>query len=170
MEQSAQVYSNLGNTFLQKRDLENAVANYRQALAVRGNLPEVRSNLATALLMQGKIADAIGEFEATLALAPRSVPTLNNFARLLAMAPDEKLRDGNRAARLAQQAIDLSGGRDPVSFRALAAALAEKGEFAAAEKAAGQAIDLASTGNPAFAEVVRREQEAYRRGEKAPTR
>lgn len=170
VEQSAQVYSNLGNTFLQKRDLENAIANYRQALALRGNLPEVRSNLATALLMQGRIADAIGEFEATLALAPRSVPTLNNFARLLAMAPDEKLRDADRAARLAQQAIDLSGGRDPVSFRALAAALAEKGEFGAAEKAADQAIDLAASSNPAFAEVVRREKEAFRRGEKAPTR
>ncbi len=165
-DKNAEIYCNLGNALLQKRDLENAIANYRQALALRPNYPEAHSNLGAALLAQGKLADAIREFETTLAFAPRSVPTLNNLARLLATAPDPKLRDGNRAVHLAQQAIELNGGRDPASFRALAAALAETGEFAAAEKAADQAISLGS-GNAAFTEVARDEREAYRNGEKA---
>ncbi|MDQ6765654.1 MAG: hypothetical protein M3Z22_06080 [Verrucomicrobiota bacterium] len=100
----------------------------------------------------------------------RSVATLNNFARLLATVPDENLRDGHRAARLAQQAIELSHERDPASFRALAAALAEEGEFAEAEKAAAQASDLIGNSNPALAEVLRREKEAYRNHERAPFR
>ncbi len=168
-DQSADVYCNAGNAALQKRDFETAIANYHQALAIRPTDPETHSNLGTAFLLQGKLAEAMKEFEATLALNPQSLLTLNNYARLLASAPDQKLRDGDRAARLAQQAIQLSGGRDPSSFRALAAALAEKGEFDGAEKAADQAINLAGD-NAAFVEALRREKEMYRSGQKPPVR
>lgn len=167
-EKNAEAFCNLANAFMQKRDLENAVANYGKALAARPTYAEAHSNLGTALLLQGKIAEAISQFEMTLALAPQSIPTLNTFARLLATIPDEKLRDGHRAVRLARQAIELSRGRDPVSFRALAAALAERGEFEQAEKAAEQAINLVGSSNPAFAEALRREKEAYAQHQKAP--
>jgi tetratricopeptide (TPR) repeat protein len=169
-DQSADVYYATGNTFFQKRDLENAIANYRQALGLRPNFAEARSNLGTALLIQGKVAEAISEFETTLSLAPESVPTLNNLARLLANGPDQALRDGARAERLARQAIDLSQSRDAASFRALGLALAEQGDFDGAEKAADEAIALADSTNHAFAEVVRREKQAYHYHEKPPTR
>ena len=168
-DRNAEAFCNLGNAALQQRDLENATASYRAAVAIRSNYPEAHSNLGTTLLLQGKVADAISEFEITLSLAPDSVPTLNTFARLLATAPDEELRDGNRAVRLAQHAIDLSRGRDPVSFRALAAALAEKGQFEEAEKAADQAINLGSS-NPAFAQAVGLEKEAYHNRQNTPAR
>lgn len=168
--QSADVYINSGNAFMQKRDFASAVDSYRQALAIRANNPEAHSNLGTALLLDGRLAEAMREFETTLALVPQSVPTLNNFARLLASAPDESLRDAPRAARLAQQAIDLSGGRDPASFRALALALAEQGQFAEAEHATDQAISLAANANPMLADVLRREKDAYRNGQKPTPR
>ncbi|MDQ2918529.1 MAG: tetratricopeptide repeat protein [Verrucomicrobiota bacterium] len=164
--QNAEIFCNLGNASLQKRDFETAIANYRQALAIRANYPEAHSNLGTALLLQGKFADAIAEFETTLKLAPQSTLTLNNLARLLATAPNESLRDGARAARLAQQAIELTGGRDPSSYRALAAARAQEGEFEEAEKAVEQAINLAGESNAAFTDVLRREKESYRGGRK----
>jgi predicted Zn-dependent protease len=123
--------------------------------------------LGTAFLLQGKVADAIREFETTLALAPQSVPTLNSLARLLATAPDPSLRDAPRAERLAQQAVELSRGRDAVSYRALAFAFAEQGKFGEAEKAADRAIVATGEGNPAFAEMMRREREAYSGGRKA---
>lgn len=159
---SAEVYCEAGNTALQKRDLEGAISNYRQALAIRSDYPEAHSNLGTALLISGKPADAISEFEATLALAPQSVPTLNNLARLFASAPDISLRNPDRAVQLAQRAIELSQRRDPASFRALGLALAAKGDFAEAENAADEAINLSATSSPAFADVVRREKESYR--------
>ncbi len=160
------MFFNDGNAFLQKRELEYAIANYRQALALRPTFAEAHSNLGTALLLQGKVAEAISEFEATLALTPKSVPTLNNLARLLATAPEENLRDADRAVHLARQAIQLSDGRDPVSFRALAFALAENGEFEEAEKAADEAIILAGNSDQRFADVLRREKEAYRNRQK----
>ena len=166
LEQNADVYVNAGNAALQKRDVENAILNYRQALAIRPNFAEAHSNLGTAYLFQGNFAAAIREFETTLTLAPRSAPTLNNLARLLATAPEPSLRHPDRAVQLAQQAIELTDGRDPVSYRALALAQAEKGDFGAAEKAADQAITIATVNNPAFAEVVRKEKEAYARGQR----
>ena len=169
-DQSADVYYATGNTFFQKRDLENAIANYRQALAVRPNFAEAHSNLGTALLLQGNVAEAISEFETTLALAPESIPTLNNLARLLASGPEQSLRDGARAERLAHQAIDLSQRRDAASFRALGLALAEQGDFDGAEKAADEAIALADSTNHAFAEVVRREKQAFHYHQKPPAR
>ena len=66
--------------------------------------------------------------------------------------------------RLARQAIELSRGRDPASFRALAAAMAEKGDFAEAEKTIDQAIDAASS-NPALVAALQREKEAYHAGQ-----
>ena len=164
---SADVYTNAGNAALQKRDIDGAISNYRQALAIRPNYAEAHSNLGTAFLLQGNVAEAIREFETTLALAPQSLPTLNNLARLLATAPDPTLRDASRAARLAQQAVDLSRGRDPVSCRALGLALAEQGNFSEAEKAAEQAIALIGDNNPGLADVLRRERDAYRDGHKA---
>ncbi len=169
-DQSADEFCNLGNAALQKRDFENAIANYRQALAIRPNYPEAHSNLGTALLLQGNFADAIAEFEATLVFNPQSSLTLNNLARLLATVPNESLRDGARAARLALKAIEVTDGRDPASYRALAAARAEQGEFEEAEKAADQAINLAGENNPAFTEVLHHEKEAYRNRQKPPTR
>ena len=165
-DQSADEFCNLGNAALQKRDFENAIVNYRQALAIRPNYPEAHSNLGTALLLQGNFADAIAEFEATLALNPQSSITLNSLARLLATVPNESLRDGARAEQLALKAIEITGGRDPASYRALAAARAERGQFDEAEKAAEQAINLAGETNPSFIEVLRREKEAYRNHQK----
>ncbi|MGI8891092.1 MAG: hypothetical protein ACR2G0_09970, partial [Chthoniobacterales bacterium] len=72
--------------------------------------------------------------------------------------------------RLAQQAVDLSGGRDPASYRASAAALAEQGQFEETSKAAARAIELAGGSNPGFTAVLRREEAASRHGEKGPTR
>lgn len=164
-DQGADVLYATANAFFQKRDLLNAIANYRQALQLRPTFAEAHSNLGAALALQGNLAEAIAEFEATLALAPKSVPTLNNLARLLATAPGENLRDGPRAADLARQAIQLSGSRDPASFRALALALAETGDFEGAEKAADEAIAVAGS-NQAFTDVVRREKEAYRSRQK----
>ena len=61
----------------------------------------------------------------------------------------------------------FSGGKDATSFAVLATALAQKNEFAEAEKAADQAIAIATANkNTAFADAVRREKEAYREAQK----
>jgi hypothetical protein len=68
----------------------------------------------------------------TLAIAPASVPTLTSLARLLATCPDDSVRDGAEAVRLAEQAVDIAQRRrgvPPQLAATLAAAYAETGRW-----------------------------------------
>jgi hypothetical protein len=68
----------------------------------------------------------------TLAIAPDSVPTLVLMARLLATCPDDSVRDGAEAVRLAERAVDIAQrgrGIPPQLAAALAAAYAEQGRW-----------------------------------------
>jgi hypothetical protein len=68
---------------------------------------------------------------------------LNAHAWLLATSPDDKLRDGAEAVRLAARAVDITSGRQPAILSTLAAAYAEAGQSNKAVAIAGQAIELA---------------------------
>lgn len=93
---------------------------------------KARANLELALLKQGKSADAVRAMRQTLAIAPNSVPTLVRLARLLATCPDDSVRDGAEAARLAEHAVDVAQrgrGVAPQLAATLAAAYAEQGRW-----------------------------------------
>jgi hypothetical protein len=46
---------------------------------------------------------------------------------VFATYPEKSIRDGAKAVQLAEQALQLSGGKNPVMFRTLTAAYAESG-------------------------------------------
>jgi tetratricopeptide (TPR) repeat protein len=71
------------------------------------------------------------------------VSAYNNLAWLLATCPDASVRDGAKAIELAQQAVKLSGGKDPGFLDTLAAAYAEAGHFFQAVETARKALVLA---------------------------
>ena len=48
---------------------------------------------------------------------------------MFATAPDASLRNGTRAVELAERALKLAGGINPILHRTLAAAYAESGQF-----------------------------------------
>jgi len=95
----------------------------------------------------------------------RYVGTLRQgLAWLLATAPDAALRDGARARALAQEASRLTGGH-PVVLGTLAAAQAERGDFAAAAATAAQAAERAAAqGHAALAESLRGQRALYEQG------
>jgi hypothetical protein len=62
----------------------------------------------------------------------------------LATASDSSIRDGARAVGFAQEAVQLSGGREPRFLRTLAAAYAESGRFSEAIAVAQQAAVIAT--------------------------
>ncbi|HEY1784062.1 MAG TPA: hypothetical protein VGG30_00890, partial [Pirellulales bacterium] len=70
---------------------------------------------------------------------------------------------GARAVELANRAVKLSGGQQPHPFDALAAALAEAGQFPAAIAAAEQAVTLAEArGDEALAGAIQQRTRLYR--------
>ena len=90
-------------------------------------------------------SDAIEQYQHVLEMDTNSLYALNNLATLLATDSDARLRDGNRAAQLAERACQLSQYEEPALIYTLAAAYAEAGRFgdavATAEKARAIALE-----------------------------
>ncbi len=98
-----------------------------------------------ALLRQGQISEAMPHYENALELEPDLVATLNNFAWLLSTAPEASQRNGRKALELAEKAVRLGSGENPVHLRTLAAAYAENGRFDEAIATAERARQFAET-------------------------
>jgi tetratricopeptide (TPR) repeat protein len=118
--------------------------------------------LGLALQSRSKFAAAITQFQKVLELDPKHVTARNNLAWLLATCPENSLRDGKKAAELAQQAVQLSGGKSPEILDTLAAAYAEAGRFPEAVATAQRALDLSAVqNNKPLAEVIQNQLKLY---------
>jgi len=90
---------------------------------------------------------------------------LNNLAWILATSSDASMRDGAQAITLAAKAVQVSGGRNPIFIRTLAAAHAEAGQFAKAAATAEAARALATEqGKQELAKRLEEEITLYRAG------
>src|SRR5437016_3382514 len=134
---------NIGQALRQKGQVEDAIAEYRKALELQPDHANAHNNLANALRQKGLIKQAVQHYEAALKSDPSSVLVKNNLAWLLATSADPSVRNGPRAVELAEQAVRVTDGYDPVSLHTLAAAYAENGQFAQAVAAAQDALNLA---------------------------
>ena len=93
----------------------------------------------------------------------RTAPTFNYLAWVWSTAPDPTVRNGRRALECATRACELSEWQTPGFLDTLAAAHAEVGNFADAEKWAERAAELAEDDKSRREYLARAEQ--YRDGE-----
>jgi hypothetical protein len=101
-----------------------------------------------------------------LQLQPNDPPALRRVAWVLATSPDAALRDGAEALAFAVRALELSGGKDAQALDALAAAYAEKGQFANATLTARRAQARAAQQNqPALARDIAARLALYEAGQ-----
>jgi len=107
--------------------------------------PEVqaRTELASQLEKDGKFEEALQQFRETARLYPDDPIALNNLAWALAANTRLDLRNGQEAVRLANRAIELTSGRQPLLMGTLAVAYAQAGQFSEAVEMAQYAHDLA---------------------------
>jgi tetratricopeptide (TPR) repeat protein len=138
-----QALFNMGRAFTANNQPDVAADCFQRALALDSGAAQIHYKLANALLQLGRPAEAIAQFSQALQLRPGLDEAANNLAWLLATCPDRSLRDGARAVKLARQASEHSGGRNPVILGTLAAAYAEEGKLSDAVAAAQQARQLA---------------------------
>ncbi|HEX4142422.1 MAG TPA: hypothetical protein VHY91_02640, partial [Pirellulales bacterium] len=107
----------------------------------------------------------VDELSEALRLRPDNPAMLWHTAWILATSPNPAVRNGARGVRLANRAIELSGGREVRAYDALAAALAETERFPAAVEAAGQASKLAlDRHDDALAGAIDERIRLYRQG------
>jgi protein O-mannosyl-transferase len=137
-------YYNRGTVLLAKGRVDEAIADLAKALQMRPNDADAHTSLGNALLQKGSLREAIAHYETALALAPQDPHSRNNLAWILATASDSSIRDGARAVRFAEEAVKLSGGREPLFLRTLAGAYAESGRFSEAIVVAQQAAGIAN--------------------------
>src|SRR5213595_127466 len=158
-------YFNLGSVLFQQGRIGEAIAQWQKALPTLPNDSGFHTVLGNAFLKSGLQKDAIAEYEHAARISPQDSLARSNLAWLLATSSDASIRDGNRAVELAEQAVQLSGGKDPTYLRTLAAACAESGRFAQAVAAAEQAVRIAGTeGKSDLANALRDEIALYELG------
>ena len=119
-------------------------------------------------MADGKTEQAIGHLEQAVAAAPDNVEAMARLAWCLATCPQESVRNGARAVKLARRARVLSGSATPQLLDTLAAAYAEAGRFAEAVEAARQALEALQDGDTSLAKQIRERLELYT--EKRPYR
>ena len=131
-------------------------------MKIEPNYVNAHTNLGNLFLQKGRLTEAIAEYAKSLELAPQDNPAEINLAWVLATCSDPSLRDGKRAVALAQRANELSGGKNPLALRSLAAAYAEIGEFSKASEAARKAWQFASeSNNEVLMKALSKEMEFY---------
>ena len=140
----ADAYYNRGNVLLAKGRTDEAIADWEKVLQMHPDDADAHTSLGNALLQKGSLREAIAHYVTAQALAPEDPHSRNNVAWGLATASDSSIRDGARAVGFAQEAVQLSGGREPRFLRTLAAAYAESGRFSEAIAVAQQAAVIAT--------------------------
>ena len=126
---------------------------------------EARKSLAFAWLAMRRVKDALGEFREMLRQDPNETVALNSLAWLMATYPDAAIRNGPEAVKLAQQAVSLEKGDQPVLLDTLAASYAEVGRFKEAVETAGRAQAAAlRQGDKQLSGSIQEHLELYRAG------
>lgn len=120
-----------------------------------------RSERGNAYFHLGDFKRAQADFVAALRLDRRDPDVLNNVAWFRATCSDARFRNGKEAVELATLACTLDKWKDPDEIDTLAAAHAEAGNFAEAERYQQKALDLLSE-NEALRPKFRARFDQYR--------
>src|SRR5206468_11225555 len=123
-----------------------AASELRAAYDANVQDPPVLNAFAFSLMETGQFAEAAAVLTRAVQRYPEDIDLTHNLARLLSTAPDVRLRDGQRALRLALTVRDRTGGTDPRALDTLAAAYAATDQIElariTADRAAARAREL----------------------------
>jgi Flp pilus assembly protein TadD len=157
--------SNLGVALAARGKFEEAIQAYHRAIQINPERASTYMNLGITLGQLGRTREAVAQYQQALKLDPDLPTALNNLAWALATSPDDQLRNGADAVRLAQHACELTHDSQPLFLGTLAAAYAEAGRFPEAVATAEKAEQIATrTGQTAVAAQTRQFLEFYRAG------
>jgi tetratricopeptide (TPR) repeat protein len=160
-------YYHRAGLFLRRHEFGPAIRDLDTALRVSPTYVEAFVRRAEAWAACGNPRRALADLSDAIATDAKFAPAFRARAWVLATCPDEKVRDGKAAVTAAKTALELWKDPPTTFFEAMAAALAETGDFAGAvewqTRAASDAGYVKETGT-----VVAMRLDGYRA--KRPTR
>jgi len=109
--------------------IEQAVMELQKRVAARPTDIAARLDLAYNLEQLGRHTEAAAEYEQALRVAPNSERVLMEFAWFLATCPEASVRNGPRAARMAERIASALPAPTALLCDTLAACYAESGDF-----------------------------------------
>ena len=122
---------------------EEAESAGRASLELQPCSAEARLRLAQLFGAGGRAEEQIEILRDGAERCPDGFEVLNYYAYLLSTATDAELRDGAEAVRVAEIAVEKSGGERADILDTLASAHAENGDFGKAVTISRRAVDLA---------------------------
>jgi len=162
---NSEAHKNLGAFLLNKGYTEQAVAHYKEVLAMDPKDVKTRDDLGVALARLKRFDEAVEQWNTSLSYQAEDGNAQINIAWILATAPDPSQRDGTRAVELAEHAVRSLGSSKPQALRTLAAAYAENGRFTDAISVTRRALELANHGNNvSLVEELRRNVGQFEKG------
>lgn len=157
---------NLGRLLeLSGQRLPEAVERYRRAAELQPDDSEARYRASILMVDLGRLGEAKVYLEGAVGQHPEDGRLIGALARLLAASPDRTLRDGERAAEMAQRVV--AARADAFHVETLALALAESGRC---DEAASVQEGLVNAGRAAGQDVSRWSQALARYQAGAPCR
>ncbi len=141
----ARAYHNRGTSMARREDYDGAIADYTLAIKLDPYDALAFVDRASAEHVKGDDARSLADLSEAIRRQPDCTEALVDRAWLLATSPEPKLRDGKQAVLDATRACTLTHGKEAYPLGALAAALAERGDFDGAVKQQARAQGLYKT-------------------------
>jgi protein O-mannosyl-transferase len=158
----ADAHNNLGTTLAKLGKTDEALNHFYEALRIKPDNAVAHSNLGSILAARGNTVEAISHYSEALIISPDYEEALNNLAWIYATNRNHKLRNSEKAVRLAEHVCEITGYKSPVILDTLAAAYAEAGLFEKARSTVQKAIKLAEAeGKGKVVEDFRKRLELY---------
>ncbi len=121
-----------GDLLVDKGQYERAIEFYEHRLKIQADDSEFWYGLGWAFEKSKNWTQAVSSYEQACERNNRHIAAFNNLAWVLATAPEESVRDGERAVKLAKRAMRMAGPKALFTADTLAAAFAENGDFKSA--------------------------------------
>jgi len=167
--EDAETRYRLGSLLIQRGSVDEALEHFEEALRLKPDFVSKIKALARTWMQKGRPNWTAALYGTVLEFAPDDVESLAGLGFVLAACPDEELRDGEEAVRLATRAAELTNHRNASVLDALAAAYAQAGRFPDAIRTARQAIQLTrDAGNEPLARQIEQRMRLYLQSQPIP--
>ena len=151
-----EAHANLARASIARRRFDQAILECERALHLSPNMAEAHYYLGIALVATKRNTEGLAHWREVLRTTPDNPKVLSDAAWVLADLARHAIRNGKEALEMAEHAVQLTSGSDPMALARLAAAYAETGQFDKAIDFDQRAIQLAvKQGNSLTAEAFR---------------